>query len=128
MLFTIYKGKPVGSWFRQRISGKAKFKTGKFRPGIAFTMYTNQLHLPKNSRERLKLVLIKDGFEEIELEFPFGTFRPEKQDFQTFRYSRTFSTETTQKVVLYLLSSRISRNVLKIVNNHSDKLFRNYMD
>ena len=86
MLFTIYKGKPVGSWFRQRISGKAKFKTGKFRSGIAFTMYTNQLHLPKNSRERLKLVLIKDGFEEIELEFPFGTFRPETQDYLFRRF------------------------------------------
>ena len=31
-------------------------KTSKFRPGIAFTMCTDQLHLPKNGRERLKVV------------------------------------------------------------------------
>ena len=49
-------------------------------------MCTNQLQLPKNSRERLKLVLIKDGFEEIEHEFPFGTFRPEKQDYLFRRF------------------------------------------
>ena len=30
--------------------------TGKIRPGIAFTICTNQLHLPKNDREGLKLV------------------------------------------------------------------------
>ena len=42
----------VGKWF-------AKFRTGKFRPAIAFTISTistNQFHLPKNGREGLKLV------------------------------------------------------------------------
>ena len=38
-LFTIYAGEPAGKWF-------AKFRTGKFRPGIAFTICTNQFHLP----------------------------------------------------------------------------------
>ena len=34
----------------------AKFRTGKFRPGIAFTICVNQFHLPKNDHEGLKLV------------------------------------------------------------------------
>ena len=33
-----------------------KFRTDKFRPGIAFTICTNQFHLPENGREGLKLV------------------------------------------------------------------------
>ena len=36
--------------------GDAKFRTGKCRPGIAYTICTNQLHSPKNDREDLKLV------------------------------------------------------------------------
>ena len=39
----------LGKWY-------AKFGTGKFCPGMAFTIYTNQSHLPKNDREGLKLV------------------------------------------------------------------------
>ena len=39
----------VGKWF-------AKFRSGQFRPRIAFTICTNQFHLPKNGREGLKLV------------------------------------------------------------------------
>jgi len=74
-LFTIYLGNQLvhglGKWY-------AKFKTGKLRPGIAFTISTNQFHLPKNDREGLKLVTYV--FEEMENEFPFGIFRPEKQD------------------------------------------------
>ena len=34
----------------------AKFRTVKFRPGIAFTICTNQFYLPENDREGLKLV------------------------------------------------------------------------
>ena len=66
VFFYISMGKPIGSQFGQKVS---KIRTGKFRPEIAFT---NQYHLPKNSREGLKLV---------ENEFPFGTFRPKKQDY-----------------------------------------------
>ena len=54
--------------------------TGKFRPGIAFTIATNKFHLPKK-RPRRPEPGIKDGFEEMELEFPIGRFRPEKQDY-----------------------------------------------
>ena len=39
----------MGKWY-------SKFRTGKFRPGIAFTICTNQFYLPKNDREGLKLV------------------------------------------------------------------------
>ena len=54
----------LGKWY-------AKFRTGKFRPGIAFTICTSQLHLLENDRE--------DG--EMEHEFPFEVFRPKTQDF-----------------------------------------------
>ena len=72
----------VGSRLGQML---IKFKTGKFCPGIVFAICTNQLHLPKNGRERLKLVS-KTGFEETEHEFRFGIFRPGKQDYH-FRSS-----------------------------------------
>ena len=39
----------LGKWY-------AKFMTSKFSPGIAFTICTNQFHLPENDREGLKLV------------------------------------------------------------------------
>ena len=61
----------LGKWY-------AKFRTGKLRPGIAFTICTNQFHLPKNDSEGLNLVTYV--FKEVEHEFPFGIFRPEKQD------------------------------------------------
>ena len=61
----IYTGKPValalGKWY-------AKFRTGKFRPGIAFTMYES-------------VRKTKDGFEVMEYGFLFGIFRPEKQNY-----------------------------------------------
>ena len=62
----------------------AKFGTGKFRPGIAFTICTNQFHLREN------------GFEEME---HGKTGLP----FQMFRCSRTFPVGKTQKVVFHLL-------------------------
>ena len=52
VLFTICISKPVGSRF-----GQVKFRTGKFSPGIAFTISTNQFHSQKNGFESLKLVL-----------------------------------------------------------------------
>ena len=48
------------TWANQSVHGLgkwyAKFRTGKFRPGIAFTVCINQFHFPKNDREGLKLV------------------------------------------------------------------------
>ena len=39
----------LGKWY-------AKFRIGKFRPGIGFTICNNQFHLPKNEREGLNPV------------------------------------------------------------------------
>ena len=50
-LFIICISKPVGSRF-----GQVKFRTGKFSPGIAFTICTNQFHSQGNGFESLKLV------------------------------------------------------------------------
>ena len=51
-----------------------KFSTGKFRPGVTYTACKTT-----NDREGLKLVS-NMCFEEMKHEFPFGTFRPERQD------------------------------------------------
>ena len=52
-MFTIYMGNRsvygLGKWY-------AKFRTGKFSSGIAFTICTDQFHLTENGREGLKLV------------------------------------------------------------------------
>ena len=56
----------------------------------------------------------KDGFEDMEHEFQFGIFRPEKTGppFQMFCCSRKFSDRTTQRVVFHLLSNRIFGKIL----------------
>ena len=63
----------------------AQFRTSQFLPGIAFIVFKNQFHAPKNGREhceskpeteRLLETGIKDGFEEgvtnFHLEYPTG--------------------------------------------------------
>ena len=58
------------TWANRSVHGLgkwcAKLRTGKFRPGIAFTICTNQFHLLENDREH---------------KFPLGIFRLEKQDY-----------------------------------------------
>lgn len=80
-LFTIYiymgEVKQIGSRFGQG----AKFRTGNFLPEIEFTICTSQFHSSQKGCESLKLTSIKDGFEELEHESSFGTFRQEKQDY-----------------------------------------------
>ena len=49
---------------------------------------------------------IKDGFEEVEHEFPFGKFRPERQD-KRFRCSVALG--NSPRLELHLLSNRIFR-------------------
>ena len=68
-----------------------KFRTGKFRPGIAFTMCTNYVHLPKNGREGLKLIS----------EMALKNWNTNSLPIQTFHFLRKFSNETTQKVVFH---------------------------
>ena len=60
-------GKPVRSRFApvNKIQG-----SGRFRPGNTFTICTNQFH---------DFPFIKDGFEEMEHKFLFGTFSPENR-------------------------------------------------
>ena len=55
----------LGRWY-------TKFRTRKFRPGIAFIT---------KKRPRRPEPGIKDGFDEMGREIPFGIFRPEKQDY-----------------------------------------------
>ena len=59
----------------------AKFRTGEFGPGIAFTICTNQFHYFTGKRPRRPETGIKDGFEKMEHKFPFGIFHSEKQDY-----------------------------------------------
>ena len=75
-LFTIYMGKPV--W----VNRKQNLRLGKFRPGIALTICANQFHLRKTAAKQPANAEtgIKDGFEEMEHQLPFGTFRPGKQE------------------------------------------------
>ena len=76
-------------------------------------MCTNQLHLPKNCRERLKLVS-KMALKKSNTNFRLGhSDRTNKTTFQAFRYSRKFSTETTQKIVFNLFSNRIFRKLFE---------------
>ena len=76
-----------GKWF-------VKFRTGKFRPGIAFATCTNQFHLPENGREGLEYSNRKTGL-----------------PFRTFRCSQKFTTGKTQTIVSDSLSNRISRKI-----------------
>ena len=57
LLITIFGSRPnfLNELARKRLLRRLKFKTSKFRPGIAFTISTNKLHLPKNGHEGLKL-------------------------------------------------------------------------
>ena len=87
---------------------QTQFSTGKFRPGISFTIYANQFHLPENDRESLKLVskmALKKWNTNFRLE---SVFHPDKQDY-LFRCS--VSAGKTQKVVLHLLSNQISQKM-----------------
>ena len=73
--------------------------------------FVNQLHLPKNGREGVKLVwrcLWRNGIRISVWNIPSGkTGLP----FQMFRCSRKFSTGKTQKVLFHLLSKRIFRKL-----------------
>ena len=57
LLTTIFGSRPdfLDELARKRLLRRLKFRTSKFRPRIAFTISTNKLHWPKNSREGLKL-------------------------------------------------------------------------
>ena len=109
------------TWANQLVHGVvkwfAKFRTGKFRP---LNRVYHQYHWNKSvpfteKRPRRPETGIKDGFEEMEHEFPFGIFHPEKQDYLLRRSVDlgNFPSENTQKVVFHLLSNRISRKITR---------------
>ena len=91
----------------------AKFRTGKFRPGIAFTICANQLHLPKNDREGLILLpkmALKKWNTNFRLEY---SVRKKKQDY-LFRCSLTpghFPLEWPKKSCFIYFSTGFSRNL-----------------
>ena len=92
-----------------------------FWPGIAFTIDTNQFrHVPKKGAKAWNSGII-DGFEEMEYEFSFGTFRLELKimtiHFQIFHCSWRFSQVLTQKSCSVYFPTRFLGNVLWIVNN-----------
>ena len=91
----------LGKWY-------AKFRTDKFRPGVAFTICTNQFHLLRPETG------IKDGFQEMEHKFLLGIFCPEKQD-HLFKFSVAlgiFLLERPKKVCLISFPSGFSGNFL----------------
>ena len=76
-LFAIYMGKPVGSRFGQML---------RKIQGWQISSRNRVYHLYKSvpyTQKRLRKpeAAIKEGFEEMEHEFPFETFRPWKQDY-----------------------------------------------
>lgn len=87
----------------------AKFRTGKFRSGIAFINCTNRLK-PEAG--------IKDGFETTELEFPFGTLCPEKQDFSDVPLlPKIIRWNDPNSPITFTFLPDFSGNVFQMVNN-----------
>ena len=99
----------------------------KFCPENVFTICTNQFLWPKNGHKGLKLVArgpndnysiikggIKDGFEEMELDFLLRTFRPKNTGlpFLMFRCSPEIFHWIDTKIRVHLHPDRNSRNLL----------------
>lgn len=68
---------PGGIFPHGLVKWYAQFRTSKFLPGIAFIVFKNQFHAPKNCEskpetERLLETGIKDGFKKRSHKFPFG--------------------------------------------------------
>ena len=110
-LFTIFMGNwlvhGLGKWY-------AKFRTGKFHPGVAFTTWTKHFHYQKTAAK--PEIGIKDGFEDMEHEFPFGAFWPEKICSVA---PGNFPLGRPKKSCSIFFPTRFSGNVLWMVNNHS---------
>ena len=90
-------------WFTAWENGKQTKNSGPiiFFPGIAFTIDTNQFRpVPKNGAKSWNSGIV-DGFEEMEYEFSFGTFRAELKimtvHIQIFRCSWKFPAGTDPK-------------------------------
>ena len=94
----------VDKWF-------AKFRTGKFRAGIAFIICTNQFHLPKKAAKACNWYqrwLWRNGTRISVWNIPSGKAR---LPFQMFRCSRKFSFGTDPKIRVPFTFHRISRKM-----------------
>ena len=102
----------------------AQFRTGKFHPRIAFTIATNQFHLPKNNRADLKPVS-KMAFNKWNMDFCWEyTVRKKGLPFQMFHCSQKFPGGMIQKVVFHLLFNWILK---KILVNGKQPYFQHYI-
>ena len=72
------------TWANQSVHGLgkwyAKFRTGNFVPESCLLFVQISFSFSEK-RPRRREDGVKDDFEKMEHEFPFGTFRPEKQDY-----------------------------------------------
>ena len=76
LLFTVQREKPVGSRFQSMVNKIQDYFISSRNP--AYHFYKSVLFTAK--RPRKPQTCIKDGFGEMEHEYPFGTFLPEKQE------------------------------------------------
>ena len=93
--------------------GKIRYRTGKFHSEISITRSAS---ISSFTEKKTKSVTgIKDGFKQLEHDFKFETFRPEKQDYH-FRRSVApdiFSFHWKgSKTLLHLHPNRNFRNLL----------------
>ena len=73
----VYHSNGQTGWFMVCVNGSQSSGQVNFVPEIAF----NASVTFTGKRPRRPETGIKDSFEEMEHEFPFGTFHPEKQDY-----------------------------------------------
>ena len=88
---------------------------GKFHSGIAFTVHRIS-SIYRNTVAPKPETVLKDGFEQMEQEFPFGPFRPGQPNFlscRKFRCYRKFYIGTTRKLVVHLHLNRNFWNLLE---------------
>ena len=93
-----------------RLSGADPISQVNYNGCLPVTCASRSVHgLEKTAAEAGLKLVSNGGFEEMEHEFPFERFRPEKTGlpYQMFRCSRKFSAGTTQDVLFHLLSNRI---------------------
>ena len=95
---------------------------GKFHSGIAFTVHRIS-SIYRNTVAPKSETVLKDGFEQMEQEFPFGPCRPAQPDFLSctkFRCYRKFYIGTTRKLVVHL---HLNRNFWNLLENEKRPRF-----
>ena len=95
----------LGKWY-------TKFRTGKFRAGITFTIWIIRSIYRETTAKAWKMAL-KKWNTNFCLEYSIPKNR---LPFQMLRFSRKFSAGTTQEVVFHLLFNRVLRKLSDMVN------------